>query len=783
MHYLILLCLFFISACGGGGSDKSITIKPASNQAPIIDVPTSYSGQSGSLLTIEHSVIDPENDPITLVWSKNEAPISITHSTLNKTSFQLPDVSYEQEFSLTLTATDSKSANTYQDITIRILPKSEQTNIDLAQNYTGIENTYLEINALIDSAYTISEINWQLDQQLMGDLFKKNNLNGNTAESQLRILLPFVNQTTTFNGIISVESGGKITQKPVNITVKPQNSEFLTITVPNSYSVNEGELGEVTVNINSSDEQPEISWRWQAHSTVLNNDKSTTVSFTTPEVDTDQNHILEVTVSAANQTLIKTIPVTFKDVVEYSEISLKANRTLAVKGHDVFIDIITDNPQQISNVQWHVDNLSSDAYHTENHQISLTIPAVNTGLYIDIKIEAIVTLQDNSQTTLSEQIRVFSEEALIGEMDLQLETDKLIKVYNGEKKLFDIAMTGSYELIDSVSIDMPFTLINFDVKQATLNNNLINIELLSYLITQEKDMTLSLTAYIGDYKIYKYFKFRALSSHFSIYPGYTESFFSGTTVKIFSQLYHDGVLVEHNLNWDVKTGSGEIHNIAPLEAEFISSSYHYGDVILASSYATQGSSTTTDMSLNMFRVYENSNEDIYCSLKYNKLYCTYDDQIIDFEVETNKPKQIKLSDNAVCIVTQSDTLSCKGDVANPIVYDIIQPHSAIARLNLVGNENACIQYENGQWQCWGTDANFNQSLIEKFTRAYKIIKHKENTCVVGDGFLHCYDADKNEIFKDRDGTVRNIQINYNSLCYDYTHASNAAASICPEELK
>ena len=88
MHYLILLCLFFISACGGGGSDKPIAIKPASNQAPIIDVATNYSGQSGSLLTIEHSVIDPENDPITLVWTKNEAPISITHSTLNKTSFQ-----------------------------------------------------------------------------------------------------------------------------------------------------------------------------------------------------------------------------------------------------------------------------------------------------------------------------------------------------------------------------------------------------------------------------------------------------------------------------------------------------------------------------------------------------------------------------------------------------------------------------------------------------------------------------------------------------------------------
>ncbi|MGB0987838.1 MAG: hypothetical protein ACPGVL_11450 [Pseudoalteromonas spongiae] len=776
---IILLTIMLLVGCGGSSSKKPPQVV---NSAPQLTLESAYTAQSGAILTIEHQVADPENDTVSLTWSNDINQVTITQSTLAITSVQLPTVTTETTLTLTLTARDDKNATTSQDITVTIKPKSAQVTFDLLDAYSAKENSYFELTTQIEANHVISDISWQLDEPLNADVNVQNSLNGTLATSSLTLLTPDVTQTQSFNAIISVTANGQLSQKHTRITINPDTSDFLSISLPERYVIDEGKDASISVTINSSDSQSEIQWRWHNSEIALTGDTSKTVSFNAPQVDSDQTLILEVSVTSANQTHIAEIPVTIKDVTVYSNISLAANRTLAVKGHAVFVDVITENPEQISSINWTVNNLTEQDYNAKDHRLNITVPEVSSGFFIDLEAQATLTLTNGNQQTLTQSIRVLNPYTLDTELNIGHNIDRPLPVYNGETGNFTLSVSNAYDLIDSVAIDLPFTVTPFATQNAELINNTIQLALLSDNITTEAETTLQVTAFVGDYQVNDYFKLRLKPSHFTIYPGLTEQFYAGSHIKLFNQIYHDDTLREETAQWQTHTSIGDIVQSDGDEFSYASSPSFHGEISLNASFNQNESTTQSDKLINMYRTLRIDKDDISCSVSGRSTVCVYDGRTIRFTLDTAQLRQLKLNDEVACLLTQNSAVECIGNSANPIVSNTPTLSGEIERLNMVGNNAACVQFKNAQWQCWGQNAANITSLTSAFSHVYTITQHKQNTCLVADGFLHCFNQVGEQSFNDLTGFIKDIEIKSSGLCYQYTHQKTSSWQ-CPSELK
>lgn len=776
---IILLTIMLLVGCGGSSSKKT---PPVVNSAPQLTLESAFTAQSGAILTIEHKVTDPENDPVSLTWSNDINQVAITQSTLATTSVQLPTVTTETTLTLTLTARDDKNATNSKDITVTIKPKSAQVTFDLLDAYSAKENSYFELATQIEANHVISDISWQLDEPLNADVNVQNSLNGTQATSSLTLLTPDVTQTQSFNAIISVTANGQLSQKHTRITVNPDTTDFLSISLPERYVVDEGKDAKISVTINSNDSQPEIKWRWRNSDIALTDNTSKTVSFKAPQVDSDQTLALEVSVTSANQTQIAEVPVTIKDVAVYSNISLAANRTLAVKGHTVFVDVITENPEQISSIDWTVNNLTEQNYSAKDHRLNITVPEVNSGFFIDLEAQATLTLTNGSQRTLTQSIRVLNHHTLDTELNIGHNVDSPLPVYNGETGNFTLSVSNAYDLIDSVAIDVPFTTISFATQNADLVDNTIQLALLSNNITTETETTLQVTAFVGDYQVNDYFKLRLKPSHFTIYTGLIEQFYAGSQIKLFDQIYYDETLREDNAQWQSYTPIGDIVQSDSGEFSYESSPSFHGEISLNASFNQNESTTQSDKLINMYRTLIVDKDDISCSVSGRSTVCVYDGRTIRFTLDTAQLRQLKLNDEVACLLTQNSDVECIGNSANPIVSKIPSLSGEIERLNMVGNNTACVQFKNAQWQCWGQNAEQVTSLTHGFSHVYVITQHKQNTCLVGDGFLRCFNQVGEQSFNDLTGFIKDIEIKSSGLCYQYTHQKTASWQ-CPSELK
>lgn len=792
---LALLVLLFVFLSGCGGSSSSPQSVPSSqqndnsdanteNSVPILSSESSFTGVSGGLLTIAHDVSDPDNDEVTLDWITEVAQLQKVQSTLSSTSFRLPEVDETIELPLVLKATDSNQGEVSKSITITVHPKSDSIQIDLASSFSGAENTLLKLFAVINSEIGIEEVTWQIPDELTDNTSLINSISGTSGKSTLEIQLPQVNKTTTYNAIVTVKTSEGMLEKTTAITIVPENEDFLSISLPESYVVDEKKEGEISVTINSSDEAPIISWRWLDANITLQNASGKTVRFTAPETQQDTTHNLEVTVEAANTSAVAVVPVTFNDVPVYSDISLSANRTLAVKGQAVYVDVQTENPEQISEVKWSVTNLSSDAYTASNEKLTIVVPEVASGLFVDLQVRANITLTNGQSSEHFEQIRVLSEGVLHSEVKISAPTDEQdLLIYNNTKNDLSLNLTGSYELIDSVEVDLPFSLVEFSKKNASIEGEQIKLSLQSDKITKEAKTNLQIVAYMGDYKVTKYIQVRLLPSKYSIYPGYEESYVMGSEIQLFSQLMYENELTEGNVSWQKSRLTGELIDPDSLTPRFASSRYSYGEVEFSVTFQDGDNQTTSDLELNFGSYFEQSQGDMNCTLRLSRVTCLYDGRLVDFDLDTRDAKQLKLNDEVACVITQAETLTCTGNSTNVIITEIITPQQEMVRLNLVDNSNACVQYVDGKWQCWGSRKTFNQQLIAQFSLVHHLVQYKGNTCLVGGGFLQCFNDVGEPTYKDMSDTVKYVEVNNSGICYDYTASSSAVTSECPTELK
>ena len=756
--------------------------RPVTNSAPQLALEQTYTAMSGSVISINHTASDADGDPITLTWSNDIDQVEVTQSTLSTTSLRLPVVTSERVIALTLTARDDKNAADSKDVTITIQPKSEQAVFNLLDSYSAQENSYFEITTEISAQDIISDISWELDDALRRDVHVESDIDGTSGSSSLTLLTPEVTTAQTFNAIITVTVNGQIAQKHTQITVNPDTQDFLSISLPESYTLDEGKEGEISVVINSSDSQPEIQWRWKDSDIPLTGDSSKTVSFVAPDVNSDQILDLEVTVNGANQTQVEVVPVTIKDVTVYSNITLEANRTAAVKGHEVYIDVTTENPEQISEIEWTVSNLTEQEYEADEHRLNITVPEVSSDLFLDIVAQATISLTNGTQTTLTQTIRVLNFYTLNYELDIGHDIEGPLSLYKSETGRFELGVANSHDLIDSVAVDLPFTTVAFTKKDAQLVDDKIVLELLSDEIETQSETSLQVIAFVGDYQVKEYIKVRLLPSHYAIYTGVKEQFFIGSKVRLFHQLYYDDSLIEGSVDWQNPRAVGDMITGDDGIPSYQSWTTFYGDVELTASFDKDNTSTQSEKVIQMYLALREGSGDIRCSVSGYTTYCFYDNRTIEFNLDTEQQKQLKLNNNVACMLTQNSEVECIGSSVNPIVTELPQFSDEIERLQIIGDNNACVQFANTSWQCWGNNSTHITSLINKFSHVYSIVEHKQKTCLVADGYLRCFDEVGVAYFNDLTGMIKQIDIKYGGICYLYTHQKTDSWQ-CPTELK
>ncbi|WDD99852.1 choice-of-anchor B family protein [Thalassomonas actiniarum] len=111
----------------GNFNQLSVTISDdESNQAPSVNLGEDKQVNTRQSHTLTSTVSDPENDPLSYLWSQSSGPtVTMFDSTQNSMSFIAPDNASQLSFSLAVT--DSKGATTTDSINVTVVGSTSDT--------------------------------------------------------------------------------------------------------------------------------------------------------------------------------------------------------------------------------------------------------------------------------------------------------------------------------------------------------------------------------------------------------------------------------------------------------------------------------------------------------------------------------------------------------------------------------------------------------------------------------------------------------------------------------
>ncbi|OUL56403.1 hypothetical protein [Pseudoalteromonas ulvae] len=779
--FAALLVSFFLTACGGGSKQQPpVTPVEIVKKAPSLTLSAQPTAQSGTITTINFTIEDTDSTDFSLDWKFDHDQASLLSASMSQASLQLPHTSTQLSLKVTLTVTDESNLSVTQSHIIDVLPVIDDIDITLPTHSSVATNEYITLSLTAKSNAAITAIDWQLPLALQGDTGSETELNDKQAQSTLTLKAPALQNTTEFDIKVTVSTDYGYKNALAKLTVTADDTPYLSITVPESITVKEGQSAQIDASISSSGDTAQYMWAWQNNTAIeLSQQTTAQVRFDAPEVEQDQQYLLNLTVTSDGLTQTKTVTVLITNNAIESDIKLTTNRTLAVKGQPVIVSVETEQASLIQSVKWSVDGLAASDYSYTNNELTITVPALSDASYQDVDVQFTATMTDNQTITRTQSLRVLNGEQLFQHLKVE-PTQHAIPIYKNELNQFSLGISGTTSLIDRLSIDMPFVIYEFSTRSAELKNNQAHITLASNLIEQEKQTHAQLTLYAGEYSVMAMIPVYLHPSHYKVYAGVKETYFAGSTLSLFGQLFHDGVrqtnLTEHQFNWQDQ-GRGSFDAPENIRSQYTSSKYINTDtqITLNHQYDTQSSQSSVTHSWT--RLIRESKGDMNCFNTINELKCTFNGQPQTFTIDASTIKQVVVANQFACLLNDAGLTQCVGDTTHPSVTTLIAGNDG-ARINLVGEEDICVQKQNGQWQCAGENSHFNQSLLPLFSNVYQIIKHQQHTCLVGDGFMHCYNNAGDEVFKDTLDTVGELAIKSSGICYK--HTSNPSGSwLCP----
>lgn len=122
---IILITAFYVSACGGGGSDKSTStpVTPTENIAPTATAGIDQSVNEQTLVMLVGSGTDPDGSIVSYIWTQIAGQsVTLTNPNNASTSFDSPASTSTLTLIFQLTITDNEGAIATDNVVITVNP-------------------------------------------------------------------------------------------------------------------------------------------------------------------------------------------------------------------------------------------------------------------------------------------------------------------------------------------------------------------------------------------------------------------------------------------------------------------------------------------------------------------------------------------------------------------------------------------------------------------------------------------------------------------------------------
>ena len=272
-------------ACGGG-SGSGPTPTEQVNIPPIANAGSAQTVEENIQVTLSGSASDSDGSVTSFAWSQLSGPsVDISSASSAVTSFLAPEVVEDTVLSFRLTATDNDGATHSSDVDITVVNVNLLPIVDAGSSQSIDEHGEVTlIGSASDSDGSIVSYQWS---QIAGPSVQ---LSDATSASTSFVAPEVTSDTTLTFQLAAIDNDNAVETSTVDVIVTNVNL-LPTAEAGSNQTHQEGVQIELTGSGTDSDGSI-VSYQWQQTSgtnAVLQNANSATISFTLPDVPSDQS--------------------------------------------------------------------------------------------------------------------------------------------------------------------------------------------------------------------------------------------------------------------------------------------------------------------------------------------------------------------------------------------------------------------------------------------------------------------------------------------------------------
>ncbi|KZN49720.1 hypothetical protein [Pseudoalteromonas luteoviolacea] len=754
---LIAPLITLLTACGGGSDNDSSnsTLTPRADQSqnqPVSEnsAPTAFiTGETIALsketITLSTQFVDAESDDLTVNWKSSLADVTFKQNSLSETIVSFPAVTEKKSIVITCEVSDGVNQPVSKNFNITLYPESIGAHIQMADEYKFEGGSNVSINVPFETTSTIKSVTWDIEGFDPDYQDVTEGLADTHGDSSLNLQLPAVTEVIEFFVTIIIETNNGAHKQTAKIKISPADGPVLNVSLAKGYAVSSTAHLSIVPTIANSDDIIGYAWSWAPDPQPTKPSSTKRVyQFYAPNVEqeTDFDVSLEVTMKG-NITKTATTKVKVSPIPADNKLSLSSSHALAAAGQTVIIKSNLEDTSEVESVTWDIDGGFDKSLLVEApNQLTIELPEPD-----DLKKIHHVHYEVKYNTGVTKTAKIplvyLSTSATRGEIQLKDKYQEF-EIYPQKEVTANYKLASSVKL-DSVRVVAAFGTYTYDKLESENHDNNLAITLLDNEVPLAGRRFFKVIAKAGlaekEFNITAW----AYDSLLRAYSGIDEVFITGDRISVFGQLIHTDGKSEYAPNWSSDTARFTFENPQTLanEANINEPFRPKADTVKLRLVSQDDNNKATSSELQI-RFVDNitiEGEKYNCEVKDRVLQkCVSENDQLLFENQPEQLKQVVARGNYVCLLGYDGKVQCDGETENPVL-DVPNLEN-IVRLNTVGLETVCGQRQDASWQCWGTRATKIENLLEQPGQVHQILNLNEQTCLVRDGKMQCYQDEK-----------------------------------------
>lgn len=776
---LIAPLITLLTACGGsGGNDNSSNTIPsrpdqsqnqpvAENNAPTVVITGETIALSQESITLSTQLADAENDDLSMNWKSSLADVTFKQNSLSETIVTFPAVTEKKSIVITCEVSDGVNQAVSKNFNITLYPESIDAHIQMADEYKFEGGSNVSINVPFETTSTIKSVTWDIEGFDPDYQEVTNSLADTHGDSSLNLQLPAVTEVIEFFVTIIIETNSGAHKQTAKIKVSSADGPVLTVALAQGYVVSSKSHLSIVPTVANSDDIISYAWTWAPEPQPTEPSSTKRIyQFYAPNVEQEADFDVSLAVTMkGNITKTATTTVKVLPIPADNSLTLSSSHALAAAGQTVIIKSNLEDTSEVESVTWDIDGGFDKSLLVEApNQLTIELPEPD-----DLKKLHHVhyEVKYNSGVTKTAKITLvyLSKSATRGEIQLKNEYQEF-DIYPQQEVTANYTLTSSVPL-DSVRVVAAFGTYTYDKLESEYLDNNLAITVLDNDVPLAGRRFFKIIAKAGLAEKEFNITAHAYDSLLRAYSGIDEVFISGDRISVFGQLVHVDDKREYTPNWSSDTARFTFENPQTLTNEaIINEAFRPEAGTIKLRLSSQDENATATRSELQIRFADD------ITIKGSKYRCTVKDRILQECVDENEQlhfehppaqlKQVITRGSYVCLLGYDGKVQCDGEQGNPVLET---PNlTDIVRLNAVGPETACGQRQDTNWQCWGKNATEIDSLLEIPGQVHQILNLNEQTCLVRDGRMQCYQSGQ-KIFESTGKFVSTLLERDGQICY------------------